>query len=379
MGDGDQPIAKGLEGIVVDESRISMVDGEQGDIWYAGYHIDDLATEASFEEVLSLLWEQRLPTQVELSRVEASLRDHRELNPAVRGLLEDAGPESAPMDLLRTAVSALAVADPDPRNREALRGKLQRITAAIPTVIAAMHRLRTGAEPVTPTGEHGHAASFLHQFDGSAPDPDRVRALEVALVLYAEHGMNASTFASRVTASTLANPYASITSAIGTLEGPLHGGATEDVIDVLQEIGDPENAASWVDDRLEAGETVPGFGHRVYRVPDPRCKHFKREIEALDPDPAVARLYETAEALRAEMEERLGDKGIYPNTDLYSGIFFRALGIPPALFTTIFTMGRVAGWAAHVLEQTRDNRLIRPRVEYVGEIGKEYVPVEERN
>lgn len=378
--DGDSSrIAKGLDGVVVDETRISMVDGDAGQIWYAGYDLDELARESSFEEVLALLWEHELPTQSELNAVEAGLGERRALPDELDRLLADIGDEGAPMDVLRSTVSTLATDDPHPRDRDALRAKLRRIVATMPGMIAAMHAHREGRRPVAPSTSDGLAAAFLRMFDDAPPDDRRAEALDTALILYAEHGMNASTFSARVTASTLANPYAAISAAIGTLEGPLHGGATEDVMEVLRDIGAPDAAGAWVDARLEGGDRIPGFGHRVYNVPDPRCKHFKREIEALDPAGEIGQLYETAEALRSVMADRLGEKGIHPNTDLYSGIFFRALGVPPALFTAMFAMGRVAGWAAHVIEQVENNRLIRPRVRYVGDLERSYQPIVERS
>lgn len=372
-------IEKGLDGVVIDESQISMVDGEAGDIWYAGYHIDDLATKSTFPEVLFLLWNGELPEEEELDGLDDTLRHNRELPAGVERTIEELAPRARPMDILRTAVSMLAGYAEDPDDMEAgLRENLLDIVAAMPTIVAYTHHYREGRDPIEPRADLGHVANFLYMFHGEEPDLRRVRAVETALILYAEHGMNASTFSAVVTASTLANPYAAISSAIGTLHGPLHGGATETVVEMFQDIGDPGNVEDWVDDRMAAGENIPGFGHRVYRVTDPRCKHFRASIEELAPGGEVSAWFEIAEALRTAVEERLGEKGIWPNTDLYSGIFYRTLEIPPEYYTTIFALARVAGWSAHVVEQLADNRILRPRVAYVGETGREYVPLEER-
>jgi citrate synthase len=377
--DASAPIQKGLEDVVVDESRISLVDGERGDLWYRGYHVDDLAASASFEEVLFLLLHDRLPDESELAALRADLAANRSLPESVLETVVAMAPRAAPMDVLRTAVSMLAVEGAvDPTDDESTRAALLRVVGAMPTVVAATHRVRSGLDPVPPTDDPSHAANFLAMLEGESPSADRARALDVALVLYAEHGMNASTFAAVVTASTLSNPYAAMSAAVGALQGPLHGGATETVLETLAEVGRPADAAAWVTAALEAGERIPGFGHRVYRVADPRCAHFAAQIEALGRDGEVRRLFETAEALRDAVEGRLGEKGVYPNTDLYSGILYRALDVPSALSTAVFAMGRSAGWGAHVLEQRADNRIIRPRVHYVGETGREYVPLGER-
>ncbi len=372
-------VHKGLDGVVVDESRVSMVDGEQGDIWYSGYHIDDLAVEATFAETLFLLWNDRLPTEDELTELQAELRARRELPAGVRQLIADLAPRAAPMDVLRTTVSMLAgyVAEPDDTT-DHLRENLLDIVAKLPTIIARTYREANGLEPIAPREELDHAENLLYMFRGTDPDPKRARALDVALTLYAEHGMNASTFAAVVAASTLTSPFAAISAAIGTLQGPLHGGATETVIETFEEIGDPDAVADWVDDRLAAGDRIPGFGHRVYRVPDPRCAHFRRHIESMNPEGKVKEWFAIAQALRKAIDARLGGKGVCPNTDLYSGIFYRLLDISPRFYTTIFAMGRVGGWSAHVIEQLADNRILRPRIEYVGETGREYTPIQER-
>jgi len=368
-------IKKGLEGVAVDESRICWVDGDEGKIWYAGYDMDDLARESSYEELLFLLWNDRLPTADELEDIERRAAEQRSLPDGVARLVDDEAERTAPMDLVRTAVSALASYDDEPDNLDDPTEKCLGVVAKIPTVIARAHRVRQGKDPVEPDESLGHAENFLYMLNGEEPDEAMASAMDSTLVLYAEHGMNASTFSACVTASTLANVYSSLTSAVGTLQGPLHGGATETVVDMLEDVRDPSRAEGYVDEKVSNKEKIPGFGHRVYNTVDPRCEHFRRHIENLNPD---SELLATADAVRDAVEPRLGEKGIWPNTDLYSGALYRELGVPPAFYTALFASSRVAGWSAHVAEQLEDNRIMRPRVEYVGETGKEYVPVGER-
>lgn len=370
-------IKKGLEGVYIDESRISSVDGENGIIWYSGYNIDDLVTETTFEEVLHLLWNQHLPDRDELQELTEDLQSSRELPEPVARILERSAQRARPMDLLRTAVSALSFSDPDPANLDDLPRKLIRIVSTMPTILAAAYRIKRGEQPVPPRKDLSHAGNFLYMMRGEQADPDEVRAMDATLILYAEHGMNASTFSSVVTTSTLASPYSSITSAIGTLEGPLHGGAMETVIDMIEGIGSAERAEQWVKEKLENKERIPGFGHRVYRVTDPRCAHFKREIDSLKTEQEEDWV-RTIETVRETVENHLGDKGIWPNTDLYSGTMLRMLGIPPDFYIGIFALARVAGWSAHVFEQLEENRILRPRVRYVGETGRRVVPIDHR-
>jgi citrate synthase len=235
--------------------------------------------------------------------------------------------------------------------------------------------VREGKEPVEPRDDLGHAENFLYTLHGEEPTEEEASAMDSTFILYAEHGMNASTFSACVTASTLANVYSSLTSAVGTLQGRLHGGATETVIDMLEDVGDASNAEPFVEEKVSNKGKIPGFGHRVYETVDPRCAHFRRHIETLNPD---SELLAVADAVREEVEARLGDKGIFPNTDLYAGALYRELGVPPAFYTTLFAASRAAGWSAHIAEQIEDNRIMRPRVKFVGETGRGYVPVDER-
>lgn len=369
-------IKKGLEGVLVGESELGKVDGENGVLTYCGYTIDDIVEHATYEETAALLLDKELPDQDELEQVAAALRDRRGLPDDVDATLE-AMTDAQPMDALRTAVSMLAGHDDDPDDMEAARDKLLGIIAKVPTIIAAHERYNQGMEPVAPDPDLGHAANFLYMLRGEAPDAAEADALDAALKLYAEHGMNASTFAGVVTVSTLANVYGAVTSAIAALQGPLHGGATETVIEMIEEVGSPDNAGQWVEEKLEAHEKIPGFGHRVYQVTDPRCQHFKAHIDRL-PHEEYDEWIATIEAVRDAVEEALGGKGIWPNTDLYSGTLYTMLDIPPRFDTAMFAMARVAGWSAHILEQLEDNRIMRPRVRYVGDVGKDWVPLEER-
>lgn len=369
-------IHKGLEGVLVGESGLGKVDGENGALYYCGYIIDDIVEHASYEETVALLLDKELPEQTELDRVEETLRERRSIPAEVDTVLEGMA-DAQPMDALRTAVSMLAGHDDDPDDMDRARDKLLGIIAKVPTIIAAHERYNQGEEPVEPDPELGHAANFLYMLRGKAPGEREAEALDAALKLYAEHGMNASTFAGVVTVSTLANVYGAVTSAIAALQGPLHGGATETVIEMIEDVGGPDNAEDWVAGKLEAHEKIPGFGHRVYQVTDPRCQHFKAHIDRL-PHEEYDEWIATIEAVREAVEEALGGKGIWPNTDLYSGTLYTMLDIPPRFDTAMFAMARVAGWSAHILEQLEDNRIMRPRVRYVGELDREWVPLTER-
>ena len=368
-------VKKGLEGVVVDESRVCKVDGEEGKIWYAGYDMDDLARESSYEELLFLLWNDRLPSADELDGIRDEMAARRGLPDGVAELIDREAARSGPMDLLRTSVSALGSYDDEADNLDDPTDKCLGVLAKMPIIIARAHRIREGEEPVEPRRDLGHAENFLYMLDGEEPTEQEASAMDSTFILYAEHGMNASTFSACVTASTLANVYSSLTSAVGTLQGPLHGGATETVVEMLEDVGDASNAESYVEQKVSDSEKITGFGHRVYETVDPRCAHFKRHIEELNPD---AELLAVADAVREEVETRLGEKGIWPNTDLYAGTLYRELGVPPAFYTTLFSASRAAGWSAHIAEQLQDNRIMRPRVKFVGETGREYVPVGKR-
>ncbi|WP_405001235.1 citrate/2-methylcitrate synthase [Geochorda subterranea] len=369
-------IARGLEGVVVARSSISYVDGRQGRLIYQGYDIRDLAEHATFEEVCFLLWHGRLPDSGELSSLREQLVAARPLPSGVVSLLASV-PGRSPMAVLQTAVAALGLydAEADDNGREANLRKSVRLTAQMASVVAAFHRLRRGLPVIEPDPELDHAANFLYMLTGQRPDPTSARVMDVALTLHADHEFNASCFAGRVTASTLSDIYSAVAAAVGTLKGPLHGGANEQVMRLLMEIGEPERAAEVVQARLAARERIPGFGHRVYKTWDPRAlilKRFSEELSRLKGEP---RWY----AISLAVEEAVRSaKDLYPNVDFYSASVYHLLGIPVDLFTPVFAVSRISGWTAHLLEQYADNRLIRPRAEYTGPMELRYVPVEDR-
>jgi len=357
---------EGLEDVVAGESSICYIDGARGVLSYRGYDIHDLADNASFEEVCFLLWEGRLPSAPELSDFRKSLGGERavpeEILSLVRRFLEH---RMIPMDALRTAVSALSEADPDVASNEpdANRRKAARLTGRIATLVAAIRRFRDGKEPVPPDPARGHAEDFLWMLNGAAPSPEMVRALDTALVLHADHELNASTFAARVTAATLSDMHSAIVSAIGTLKGPLHGGANEAVIRMLLEIGELSRVDEAIRDRLAAKKKIMGFGHRVYTTEDPRATHLRRMSRELAQSTGDDRWY----AMSRRIEDLVrAEKGLNCNVDFYSASTYFMLGIPTDLYTPIFALSRCAGWTAHVMEQHRNNRLIRPRAEYLG-------------
>ncbi|MDY6789195.1 MAG: citrate/2-methylcitrate synthase, partial [Candidatus Nanohaloarchaea archaeon] len=372
-------IHKGVEGIYIDRSSISRVFGEKGKLTYRGYWIEDLAHKASYEEVTYLLLYGKLPNREELESFEEKLKNYRELDSATKNLIGNMT-EKAPMDVLRTAVSSLTdVEEYTEFDIEENKEDGVKIIAKVPTIIAYFDRIRQGKKAVEPNRDFSHAENFLYMLHGEAPTEKEVKAMDAALILYAEHGMNASTFASITTASTLANIYSAITSGIGALQGPLHGGATETVVEMLDEIGSKDKVEDFVDRKLESHEKIPGFGHRVYKALDPRCAVFEEYYRQLSEERGDRERLEMIKKLHEKVVSELGDKGIYPNGDLYSGTVYSALGIKRDLFTCMFAMARVAGWTAHVFEQWEDNRIVRPRVEYTGETDLEFPEIEGRS
>ncbi|WP_458186474.1 citrate synthase [Haladaptatus sp. NG-WS-4] len=375
-------VKRGLEGVVVAESELSHIDGDAGKLVYRGYTIEDLARGASYEEVLYLLWHGELPNRDELTSFSEAMADEREVDDGVMDTVRElAESDSNPMGALRTAVSMLATYDPDdsetdPDDRGANLRKGRRITAKIPTILAAFARIRDGNDPVEPRTDLGHAANFLYMLNDEEPDDVLAEVFDQALVLHADHGLNASTFSAMVTASTLSDLHSAITSAIGTLAGPLHGGANANVMKMLKEIDDSDQEPkAWVDDALDRGDRIMGFGHRVYNVKDPRAKILGEQSEDLGEAAGDTKWYEMSVAIEEYMAEQ---KGLAPNVDFYSASTYYQMGIPIDIYTPIFALSRVGGWVAHVLEQYDDNRLIRPRAKYVGNEDLEFVPVEER-
>ena len=371
------PSNAGLEDVVAAPSSICFIDGDQGILAYRGYNIHDLASQATFEEVVYLLWNGRLPKRGELDELTAELAANRAIPAEVVALMKMFPRAAVPMDALRTAISALAFYDPDQGNNslEANRRKAVRLTAQLATVVAAFDQIRHGREPLTPKKELSHAANFLYLLNGKEPMDIEARALDIALILHADHEFNASTFAARVTAATLSDMYSDITSAIGTLAGPLHGGANEQVMKMLLETKTPEGAEKFVHDALAAKKKIMGFGHRVYTTEDPRATHLRRMSREIGERQGDTKWFEMSRRVE-EVVKR--EKGLNANVDFYSASTYHMLGIPIDLFTPVFAVSRISGWTAHVLEQYANNRLIRPRAEYLGEEHADYVPIDKR-
>ena len=373
-------IHKGLDNVYVKESRICFIDGEASKLFYRGYSIEDLADHSTFEETAYLLIYGWLPTNSQLEKFRHQLESYRAVDPGLLQLIRSFPATSDPMDVLRTAVSALGVYDPQPMSDdiEVRLDKGLRILAKVPTIITAFDRIRNRKEPVPPKAGLGHAADFLYMLTGNEPDADDAHAMDVALILHAEHEMNASTFACTVTASTLADMYSIITSGIGTLRGPLHGGANEAALQTVLEVGDATRAESYVVQALEQKKKIMGFGHRVYKSWDPRYLILKRLGGELAAKKGETKLFDTAVAIEMSARKHLEGTAIFPNVDSYSGILFHILGIQTDLFTPIFAMSRITGWIAHSNEYLKANRLIRPKALYIGKTGLAYLPLGSR-
>jgi len=369
--------AAGLEGIIAGESEICYIDGYQGVLSYRGYNIHTLADHAVFEEVIYLLWNGRLPKQAELDQLKQELVRERPLPEPIIAFLGSVG-KGNPMDVLRTAVSMLSLYDSEAADMstEANQRKAVHLMSQTATIVTSFDRLRKGEPLISGDPKLGLASNFLYTLTGKRPDEVMERAFDVALTLHADHELNASTFAARVTAATLSDIYSSITSGIGALKGPLHGGSNQDVIQLLLKLGDEDEAAGRVKDTLARKVKIPGFGHRVYRTEDPRATHLRVLSEELGKRTGHEKLYR----LSKRMEETVkAEKGLNPNVDFYSASTYYSLGIPIDLFTPIFAVSRMAGWTAHVLEQYHNNRLIRPRAEYKGKPdGQPWIPMAER-
>jgi citrate synthase len=367
----------GLEGVIATQSDICFIDGEAGVLAYQGYDIHTLADNATFEEVVFLLWNGRLPNQAELDYLKHSLVEYRSIPRPVADFLGSV-PDGAPMDVLRTAVSMLGLYDPLAKemSTEANVTKAHRLVAQTATIVTTFDRLRKKQPVIEGDPALGFAANFLYTLTGKRPDDVMERAFDVALILHADHELNASTFAGRVTAATLSDIHSAVTSAIGALKGPLHGGANEDVIRLLLEAGNAQKALQMVRDRLANKKKVPGFGHRVYRTLDPRAIHLKQLSEEIGRRTGHIDLYETSRQIEQTVKEL---KDLNANVDFYSASTYYSLGIPIDLFTPIFAVSRMSGWTAHILEQYRNNRLIRPRAEYIGSpVGRPWIPIGER-
>ena len=367
----------GLEGVVVADSQLSCIDGLAGTLQYRGYDIADLAQHASYEEVLYLLWFGELPSRIQLEDLTYQLAGERNLPPGILNLMSAFPNRPQPIEVLRTVVSALSSFDPESEDdsTEAHRGKAVRLVAKMPTIVASYCRLRDGKEPFAPDLSLGHAANFMYMLTGEKPVEHKARAMDMAMVAMADHGLNASTFAARVTAATLSDMYSSVTSAIGALKGPLHGAANRGAMEMMLEIGDLDRVEEWVDNALGEGKRIMGFGHRVYKTMDPRATRMRAMVDELchnGSDPKWGRI---ALKIQEVVAQR---KKLNPNVDFYGGAMMYMLGVPLDVFTPVFACSRVAGWTAQVMEQYANNRLIRPVANYVGPRNRTYSTLDER-
>jgi citrate synthase len=372
-----KPAGGGLEGVVATKSNICMIDGVAGRLVYAGYEIGDLVENATFEEVAYLLWEGKLPNASQLTELRRQIAASMALPRHVHDVIAAAPKESAPMDVLRTAVSALGLVDPDlsDNSPEANRRKAVRLAAQFPTIVGEFQRKRKGEPRLEPDPNLSIAGNFLYMLFGKKPHETLTRVMDAALVLHAEHGMNASTFTARVIAATLADMHAAVTGALGALKGPLHGGANQDVMELLLECGDVESAKKKVRDTLAAGGKIPGFGHRVYKTLDPRAAFLRKMSKQLGEAAGNTKWYEMSEAIIPVVKET---KKVDPNVDFFSASAYYTMGIPLDLFTPIFAIARITGWSAHIMEQHKNNRIIRPTDEYTGPQGLKVTPIDRR-
>ncbi|MCY7393042.1 MAG: citrate synthase [Leptolyngbyaceae cyanobacterium CAN_BIN12] len=370
----------GLEGIPVTQSSISFVDGQRGILEYRGISIEELAQKSNFVETAYLLIWGKLPTEAELENFEHEIRHHRRLKYRIRDMMKCFPEGGHPMDALQACAAALglfysrrALDDPAYINAAVIR-----LLAKIPTMVAAFQLMRKGNDPVQPRDDLGYSANFLYMLNEKEPDPFAAQILDICLILHAEHTINASTFSAMVTASTLTDPYAVVASAVGTLAGPLHGGANEEVIFMLEEIGSVENVRPYVEHCMEKKSKIMGFGHRVYKVKDPRAIILQDLAEQLFEKYGVDQFYDVAVELERVVNEKMGHKGIHANVDYYSGLVYRKLGIPTDLFTPVFAVSRIAGWLAHWKEQLNENRIFRPTQIYTGTHAAPYIPIGKR-
>ena len=375
--DSKPEYSPGLEGVIAGESEISRIDVERNRLIIRGYDLIDLTEQVKYEEVAYLLLHDDLPTRSELDRFQDQLLAERNLPDQLFDLMQGAPPEVHPMAMLRTAISLLAFTDPDvgDNGREANVRKSVRLIAKIPLIIAGSHRLRTKLDPIPPKNNLDQASNLLYMLRGTEPETYEAEAMNVSLILYAEHGYNASAFAGRVTSSTLSDLHSAITTAVGTLAGPLHGGANEEAMAMLLEIGGPNKAKEWVLDALQQKKKIMGFGHREYKKGDSRVPSMKKVGRLIAEKVGETKWVDTADIVEETMQQ---EKGIFPNVDFPCGYAYYLLGIPIPLYTPIFVSSRVAGWAAHVIEQYDHNRLIRPNHIYAGPEQRSVVPLNQR-
>ena len=372
-------IKKGLEDVYVKETEITYIDGELGRLYYRGYSIYDLAEFSNFEETSYLILYGKLPNVYEYENFVKSLRESRGISDRVKEFLKGVKKNAYPMDVLRTAVSIMGLEE-NTHTYSVSEQSIINLISKFPTIISYYIRLRRDLEPVEPDTSLSHAANFLYMVNGTKPSEEECRAMDVAMILHIDHEMNASTFASLVVASTLSDIYSAIIAGISALKGPLHGGANYEALKMFMEIGDVENVEKYILNRLANKQRIMGFGHRVYKTYDPRARILKAYAKLLAEKKGgeIRRLYEIAEKVEEIGIKYLGSKGIYPNVDFYSSIVFYALGFEPEFFPTVFASARVTGWIAHILEYVKDNKIIRPKAYYKGEIGRKYIPLDSR-
>lgn len=378
-------VVQGLEGVVAAETRLSQVDGQAGELTIGGFAVEELAPQASFEEVLHLLWHDALPTAGQLAEMRKKLLPQRTLPQATLEVIKAAAAARVhPMDALRMGCATLSIGDPDPDDNgvEANLERAIKLAASFPTIVATFWRLRDGQEPIPPRDDLGHAANYLYMLRGEEPDPAAARALETYLNTVIDHGLNASTFTARVIVSTQSDMISAVTGAIGALKGPLHGGAPGPALDMVFEIGQPEKAEAYLKDKLAQGELIMGFGHRVYKVRDPRAEVLSQAADVLFEQAGDRSLYELAQAVEKiavrVLEEHKPGRNLQTNVEFYTALLLHGVGLESDIFSSTFALGRVGGWTAHVLEQQRANRLIRPSSAYIGAFNRRWVALEQR-
>ena len=379
MTEENATLYRGLREVYIDRTTSSYIDGKAGRLYYRGYSIDDLAENCSFEEIIYLVMIGELPTSDQLSGFVTELKANMELPEAIIDIIKITK-DAHPMDVLRTAISALATFDPDvdDNSAEATLRKGTSLTAQAPTIAAAHSRIREGKDPIKPNPDLSIAANFLYMIFGEIPDPEDAKLIDKDFVLHAEHGLNASSFGARVAASTQADLHCAITTGIAVLKGPSHGGAAESVMTMSLEIGSEDNAADYVRNTLDGGGRIMGFGHRVYTAVDPRSLHLQDDLKALGERKGEPKWYSILQKV-VEVMQPYSRRGICQNVDFFSGAMYYLLGIPEDLFISIFAVGRIPGWTAQVVEQFENNILLRPRLQYVGELDREFVPIQNRS
>jgi 2-methylcitrate synthase len=372
--------AKGLEGIIASETNMSFIDGQQGVLEYVGIAIGDLSANSSFEETVFLLWNTRLPTQIELDQFKAELRANYQPPAQAMARISGIPKDAQPMHVLRTQISELALYDPDPNANdvESARKKAVKVLGAAPALVAAFDRYRRGLDPIEPDPSLSFAENFLYMLNGEKPTPTMAKAFDICMILHADHGLNNSTFTARCIISTLSDVYSALTGAVGSLRGPLHGGANEGVMHMLNEIPSVDDVEQYIMGKIERKEKIMGFGHRVYKAKDPRATDLQSLAKQLAEETGNADLYAKSNAIEKIMERELASRGIYPNVDFYSATTYFCIGLKLDLFTPMFALSRLGGWSGHIIEQLSDNRLFRPKAQYVGPHGVEYTPVGER-